>query len=108
MTHLQTLTRFNAWRRGDDDIEQPDPKAIGEAIDWAVRDVAMMMMHRKPQGRRQGAGGYRCHGDRARLLTAIRGGKAGYFLRYGKKGISYPIPHTLGNDTSLPFLCKDF
>jgi hypothetical protein len=36
MNHLQTLTRFNAWRRGDDDIEQPDPKAIGEAIDWAV------------------------------------------------------------------------
>ena len=31
--HLDTLRNFNAWRRGDDSIPQPDPKAIGEAID---------------------------------------------------------------------------
>jgi hypothetical protein len=37
MNHLQTLRDFNAWRRSDDAIEQPDPKTIGEAIDWAIR-----------------------------------------------------------------------
>jgi hypothetical protein len=36
MNHLQTLRDFNAWRRGDEAIEQPDPKTIGEAIDWAI------------------------------------------------------------------------
>ena len=30
--HLETLRSFNAWRRGAD-IDQPDPKVIGEAID---------------------------------------------------------------------------
>jgi hypothetical protein len=39
MNHLQTLRDFNAWRRCDDAIEQPDPKAIGEAIDWAVHQI---------------------------------------------------------------------
>jgi hypothetical protein len=37
MNHLQTLKEFNAWRRSDDAVDQPDPKAIGEAIDWAIR-----------------------------------------------------------------------
>ena len=37
MNHLKTLKDFNAWRRSDDATEQPDPKAIGEAIDWAIR-----------------------------------------------------------------------
>jgi hypothetical protein len=36
MNHLQTLIGFNAWRRGDESIDQPDPKTIGEAIDWSV------------------------------------------------------------------------
>jgi len=31
--HLDTLRNFNAWRRSDDSIPQPDPKAIGQAID---------------------------------------------------------------------------
>jgi hypothetical protein len=37
MNHLQTLKDYNAWRRGDEALEQPDPKVIGEAIDWAIR-----------------------------------------------------------------------
>ena len=36
MSHLQTLKDFNTWRRSDEDMEQPHPKAIGEAIDWAI------------------------------------------------------------------------
>jgi len=39
MSHLQTLRDFNAWRRGDEAIEQPDPKVIGEAIDWAIYQI---------------------------------------------------------------------
>jgi hypothetical protein len=34
--HIQTLQRYNAWRRGDDVIEQPTPRSIGESIDWVV------------------------------------------------------------------------
>jgi len=33
------LRQFNEWRRGDDDIEQPDPREIGEAIDAAVEMI---------------------------------------------------------------------
>jgi len=37
MNHLQTLKDFNAWRRIEVGSQQPNPKAIGEAIDWAIR-----------------------------------------------------------------------
>lgn len=34
---LVILTEYNRWRRdNDDNIEQPDPKAIGQAIDVAI------------------------------------------------------------------------
>ena len=31
------LINFNKWRRGDEDIKQPDPKEIGENIDAAIK-----------------------------------------------------------------------
>jgi hypothetical protein len=40
--HIQTLKRFNAWRRGDDVIEKPTPKEIGEALDWLIEHYAAM------------------------------------------------------------------
>jgi hypothetical protein len=40
--HIQTLKRFNAWRRGDEVIEQPNPRAIGEALDWLIENYASM------------------------------------------------------------------
>jgi hypothetical protein len=33
---IETLQRYNQWRRGDESIEQPDPKEIGIAIDDAI------------------------------------------------------------------------
>ena len=39
MTPAETadfLRRVNAWRRGDEEISQPDPYEIGRAIDAAV------------------------------------------------------------------------
>lgn len=30
------LKNYNKWRRGDDSIEQPHPKELGEAIDAAI------------------------------------------------------------------------
>ncbi len=36
------LRQFNEWRRGDEDIPQPDPREIGEAIDAAVEIVERM------------------------------------------------------------------
>lgn len=38
--HIQTLQRFNAWRRGDDVIEQPEPRAIGQAIDAVLDHIS--------------------------------------------------------------------
>ena len=32
-TLVENLRLYNAWRRGSEDIEQPDPKNIGEWID---------------------------------------------------------------------------
>ena len=42
MTPAETtaiLRQFNAWRLGDDDIEQPDPHEVSEAIDAAVEMI---------------------------------------------------------------------
>ena len=33
------LRQFNEWRKGDEDIPQPDPREIGEAIDAAVEMI---------------------------------------------------------------------
>ena len=45
MTPTETaaiLRQFNEWRRGDEDIPQPDPREIGEAIDAAVEMIERM------------------------------------------------------------------
>lgn len=42
MTPTETSTilrQFNEWRRGDEDIPQPDPREIGEAIDAAIKMI---------------------------------------------------------------------
>ena len=36
------LRQFSEWRRGDEDIPQPDPREIGEAIDAAVEMIERM------------------------------------------------------------------
>ena len=42
-TEVTTILRqFNEWRRGDEDIPQPDPREIGEAIDAAVEMIERM------------------------------------------------------------------
>ena len=35
--HLALLIQFQKWRKGDDEIEQPDPRDISEAIDYAIQ-----------------------------------------------------------------------
>ena len=40
--HLTILKQFQAWRRGSDDrqkIPMPDPKEIGKALDWAIKEL---------------------------------------------------------------------
>ena len=32
--HLDTLIRYQAWRK-----EMPDPKEIGMALDWAIKEL---------------------------------------------------------------------
>lgn len=36
---IEFLQRYNQWRRGDESIEQPDPKAIGIAIDDTIKII---------------------------------------------------------------------
>ena len=36
------LRAFNEWRRGDEEIPQPDPREIGEAIDAAIEMIERM------------------------------------------------------------------
>lgn len=33
MTQSEQLRHYNRWRRGDEHLEQPDPKAIGELLE---------------------------------------------------------------------------
>ncbi len=33
MEQCERLRRYNRWRRGDNRLKQPDPKALGELID---------------------------------------------------------------------------
>jgi len=35
--HLAMLIRFQKWRKGDDEIEQPHPRDISEALDYAIQ-----------------------------------------------------------------------
>ena len=38
--HLSTLKQFQAWRRGTiEHTPMPDPKKIGKALDWAIREL---------------------------------------------------------------------
>ena len=34
---IKTLEEFNKWRRANEDIDMPDPKDIGKAIDFAIK-----------------------------------------------------------------------
>jgi hypothetical protein len=36
---IEILRRFNAWRRGDESIPQPDTTTIGVAIDDAIKCI---------------------------------------------------------------------
>jgi hypothetical protein len=36
---IETLEKFNAWRRGDELMEMPSPKLIGQAIDSAIEKI---------------------------------------------------------------------
>lgn len=49
MTPTEVITflrAFNEWRRGDEDIPQPDPLAVGEAIDAAIEMIERMEKQR--------------------------------------------------------------
>lgn len=40
--YLSILKQFQAWRRDASDsqkIPMPDPKEIGKALDWAIREL---------------------------------------------------------------------
>jgi len=57
---VEALRLFNRWRRGDDEIPQPDPKLVGQAIDDACdaltalkaeRDEARLALEHMLEGR---------------------------------------------------------
>jgi len=41
---IQVLRDFNLWRRGNEEMEQPDPHTIGEAIDDVLMAIGDMEM----------------------------------------------------------------
>jgi hypothetical protein len=36
---IQVLRDYNLWRKGNEDMDQPDPREIGEAIDDVLMSV---------------------------------------------------------------------
>jgi hypothetical protein len=39
---IQVLREFNLWRKGNEDMDQPDPREIGEAIDDVLMAIGDM------------------------------------------------------------------
>lgn len=39
MKTIEYLRMYNKWRRGDDSINQPDPKELGEYIEKACNEL---------------------------------------------------------------------
>ncbi len=39
---IQVLRDYNLWRRADEDMEQPDPREIGKAIDAAIEAMEQL------------------------------------------------------------------
>ena len=37
--HVETLRRYNRWRRGQDCEEMQDPRVVGDAIDAACDEI---------------------------------------------------------------------
>ena len=74
MTPTETaafLRQFNEWRRGDEDIPQPDPRVIGEAIDAAVEMIDRLEAAEKERD-----------ALRAKIEAMERQEPAGYGVRY--------------------------
>jgi hypothetical protein len=44
----KALRDYNAWRRGDEDMDMPDPTAIGEVIDEAVGMLELLAVINGP------------------------------------------------------------
>ena len=65
------LCAFNEWRRGDEDIPQPDPRVIGEAIDAAVEMIDRLEAAEKERD-----------ALRAKIEAMERQEPAGYGVRY--------------------------
>jgi len=38
-TAIHILELYNKWRRADEDMEMPDPKQLGLAIDCAIKEL---------------------------------------------------------------------
>ena len=47
---IQVLRDYNLWRRADEDMEQPDPREIGKAIDDAIEAMEELSEWKKLNG----------------------------------------------------------
>jgi hypothetical protein len=43
---VQFLRTFNRWRRGDENLEQPCPRVVGEMIDAACDEIETLRRER--------------------------------------------------------------
>jgi len=53
---IRVLRDYNLWRRGDEDMDQPDPREIGEAIDSvlvAIQKVEADLDEERKEGEEQ-------------------------------------------------------
>jgi regulator of protease activity HflC (stomatin/prohibitin superfamily) len=53
---IQVLRDYNLWRRGNEDMEQPDPREIGEAIDdvlMAIQKAEAELDEERKEGEEQ-------------------------------------------------------
>jgi hypothetical protein len=58
------LRTLNRWRRGDESLDQPCPRVIGQMIDDACEQIERM--EREIEGLRDALCSYKCH-DKVRV-----------------------------------------
>ncbi len=81
------LRRHNAWRRGDDSIEAPDPRELGINIDFAVQVMDAIAGH-----------------DHLMVIAATRYclGRMTYVVSEGARGLVADMKAALDNAKTCP------
>lgn len=82
MTTIDYLRQYNEWRRGNERIDQPEPKMLGKYIDQAIKEleeVERLRNHSVMLSRICGLVSEFCEDDEDTTLMAVARLRAKYY-----------------------------